>query len=497
MKIKIRGRLMLYFSIALLTLSIVISLLFFVFFSHYNLEHHKAELTERAHRISNIVAQIVFENNSSIPSNQQNTQTRGKYKTGGIGNRLGMYMNILDNLIQGDYWLVDQEMSLITRGNKQSELNLNDLPEGSDLLIEQALNGENAYGEDLSSFLGSRTMTISVPIVISDGTIKGAVLLHEPIQIISNTSKQTLEILLISMPIALLIAFILAAIFSKRLSDPLRKLAKSADQIGKGNYQQKSEINRNDEIGDLAASFDQMASDLHIANQNKIEAEQRRQNFLASISHELRTPITVMRASLEALADGVITEDETVDEYYQQMINESKYLERLVSDLLELSRLQDPDFSIQFENTDLHEICQDALQGMQALAAGKNIKLNYEQHGSNFNILGDYARLRQMIVIILDNAIKFSPKNETINLFLKSTDNKLSIKIQDHGSGIPAEDLPYIFERFHKQTADDNKEGSGLGLAIAHEIAKRHGLVISVESLVGKGSLFVIETASK
>ena len=535
---------MLYFSIALLTLSFVISSLFFIFFSYYNLEHHKIELFDRANRISNIVAQVVFENqqinqvdeddcnntndpyydnqsdhnysnnqgncnsqnnpnrsyrknqkNDPVLPNQQNALMRGKHKTDGIGHRLGIYMNFLDNLMQSDYWLVDQEMALITRGNKQSELNLSDLPDGSDLLIEQALNGESAYGEDLSSFLGSRTMTIAVPIVTSDNAVKGAVLLHEPIQIISNTSKQALKILLISMPIALLIAFVLAAIFSKRLSDPLHKLAKSANKIGKGDYQQRSGIKRNDEIGDLAASFDQMASDLYIANQNKIEAEQRRQNFLANISHELRTPIAVMRASLEALADGVITEDKTIDEYYQQMINESKYLERLVADLFELSRLQDPDFSIQFENTDLHEICQDALEGMRALATEKSIKLNFEKQGSNFSIWGDYARLRQMILIILDNAIKFSPENETVNLILKNVDNKLLIMIQDHGSGIPAEDLPFVFERFHKQTTEENKKGSGLGLAIAREIAKRHDLDISVESSIGKGSLFIIKTA--
>ncbi|MGI6580277.1 MAG: ATP-binding protein [Saccharofermentanales bacterium] len=574
MKIKIRGRLMLYFSIALITLSFVISSLFFILFSHYNSEHHKIELINRANRISNLVAQVVFENqqtnnirevdqnyqsnldnfndfnkpinsdnfdnsdisdnsdksdnpdksdlsnrsdnsdntncnpnnpnnsyhknqkNNPASSNQQNAQMRGKYKTGGIGHGLGVYMKVLDNLIQGDYWLVDQEMALITRGNEQSELNLHDLPEGSDLLIQQALNGKNSYGEDLSAFLGNRTMTVAVPITISDGTIKGAVLLHEPTQFITDTSKQALEILLISMPLALLIAFVLAAIFSKNLSDPLRKLAKSAAKIGQGDYQQRSEIKRNDEIGDLAASFDQMASDLDIANQNKIEAEQRRRNFLANVSHELRTPITVMRASLEALADGVITEDKTIDDYYQQMLNESKYLERLVGDLLELSRLQDPDFLIQFENTDLRDVCQDALQGMQSLATEKSIKLKFKQQGSNFSISGDYARLRQMIIIILDNAIKFSPKNETINLYLKNTDNKLSVMIEDHGSGIPPEDIPFIFERFHKQTTEENKTGSGLGLAIAREIAKRHGLEISIESSIGKGSSFIIETAS-
>ncbi|HHU52815.1 MAG TPA: HAMP domain-containing histidine kinase [Clostridiaceae bacterium] len=544
MIIKIRGRLMLYFSIALITLSFVISSLFFVIFSRFNSEHHRGELIECANRISDIVAQVVFDNpqtdqvieidqnnqnnltnstdpdnsdnsnnlhkpnnpNSSyhknqklnpVSSNQQNAQMRGQYKAGGIGHGLGNYMNVPDNLIQGDYWLVDQEMALITRGNEQSELNLSELPEGSILLIQQALDGNEAYGEDLSTFLGNRTMTAAVPIMISDGSIKGAVLLHEPIQNINDTSRQALGILLISMPTALLISFVLAAIFSKNLSDPLRKLAKSADKIGKGDYLERSNIKRNDEIGDLATSFDQMASDLQIANQNKIEAEQRRQNFLANISHELRTPITVMRASLEALADGIVTEDKTIDEYYRQMLNESKYLERLVSDLLELSRLQDPDFSIQCENIDLREICQDALNGMRTLAAEKSIKLNFEQKGSNFSMSGDYTRLRQMIVIILDNAIKFSPENETIDLLLNSTDQKISMKIQDHGSGIPPEDLPFIFERFHKQTSEENKKGSGLGLAIAQEIAKRHGLEISAESSAGKGSLFIIETASE
>ena len=143
-------------------------------------------------------------------------------------------------------------------------------------------------------------------------------------------------------------------------------------------------------------------------------------DFVANISHELKTPVTVIRGSLEALCDEVVTDSEQIKSYHRQMLNESIYLQRLISDLLDLSKLQNIDFKIEKQELNLCDILSDAIRSAGHLANEKNIEIRQIFDAQSLEVAGDYGRLRQMFLIILDNAVKFSPAGSEINVSLNN-----------------------------------------------------------------------------
>jgi signal transduction histidine kinase len=173
------------------------------------------------------------------------------------------------------------------------------------------------------------------------------------------------------------------------------------------------------------------------------------------------------------------------------MLNESKGLQRLVTDLLDLSRLQNMDFHIETAQVYVCDAVSDAIRSAKSIGEPKNIEFIVEKTTENCTVTGDYDRLRQMFMTILDNAVKFSPQNGKITIKL-SYNNGLNISIKDQGAGIEEEDLPYIFDRFYKTKSVENTNGTGLGLAIANQIAIRHDAQIQVLSQKGEGSEFII-----
>ena len=195
-----------------------------------------------------------------------------------------------------------------------------------------------------------------------------------------------------------------------------------------------------------------------------------------------------MRGSLEALVEEIVSDPETVKEYHKQMLSETLFLLRLVGDLLDLSKLQNTDFAIEKQELSMCYLLDDVVRSVTPLADKKKISINTKTDG-NCKMQGDYGRLRQMLMIVIDNAIKFSPENSNIEIEMK---NRI-LTIKDYGVGIPQEELPNIFERFYKSRSELNKTGTGLGLAIAKQIADRHDIILTVKSEVGKGTEFVFK----
>ena len=154
-------------------------------------------------------------------------------------------------------------------------------------------------------------------------------------------------------------------------------------------------------------------------------------------------------------------------------------MQRLINDLLDLSRLQNTDFPIEKENINLCDVVQDAARASKQLGQKKGVHVDVKLDRNVYLMEGDYGRLRQMLMIFLDNSIKFSHEGGTVELRLLGD----RLTVTDHGSGVKQEDLPYVFERFYKTRGEANKNGSGLGLAIAREIALRHNIKVSMESV--------------
>ncbi len=216
--------------------------------------------------------------------------------------------------------------------------------------------------------------------------------------------------------------------------------------------------------------------------------EQFRKDFVANVSHEFRTPLTVIKGSLEAIVDGTVDQPVDVKRYLERMLSETRSLERLVSDLLELSRLQAGQITIHKEKVHISSLLADAVKSLQTIADKKGIQIDYLQVLNIPPILGDYDRLRQLFVIFLDNAVKYSQENTVVTVELDVGDT-LEITIRDQGYGISELELPYIWDRFYKADKSRKGNGTGLGLAIAKHLVELHNGQVSLQSELGKGTI--------
>ncbi|MDD3269495.1 MAG: ATP-binding protein [Syntrophomonadaceae bacterium] len=448
-----------YFAAALLVFSILIGGVFFVLFKNYTIQLHRADLEKRATGIAQSMAGFMSSNGEQVG--------------------YGAYLRFVKDIAMTDVWIVDRNLNLITRGQgKGKEYVYSDLPADADSVILEVFNGKTAFSENFSTLLNRPTLTVGTPIIGSDRTIIGVVLLHSPIEGINQAIADGFTTLGISILAALLLAFSLSIVFSISFTRPLNRMKTTAMILADGDYAVKTQIKQNDELGDLAVALDMLSERLAQASQQSAKLEQMRRDFVANISHELRTPITVIRGSLEALIDGVVTEPEQVKSYQQQILSETLYLQRLVADLLDLSTLQNTDFAIEKREVNMSAIIDDVNRSMAHIADNKGIRIEVTKDESLQHIWGDYGRLRQMLLILVDNAVKFSPANGVVKL----TQENGTITISDKGIGITEENSPYIFDRFYKSGSEQNKSGSGLGLAIAKQIADRHDISITVES---------------
>jgi len=218
--------------------------------------------------------------------------------------------------------------------------------------------------------------------------------------------------------------------------------------------------------------------------------EKTRRDYVANVSHELRTPLTAVRGLLEPLSDGMITDEETRQRYYKIMLREVIRLSRLITDMLQLSRLQSGTEHMEVTAVDLEELLQDTKQNYQNEAAQRGIRLELNAKGVPY-AMTDSDRVEQLLVILLDNAMHYTPEGGSIMISAaETTGDRILVTVADTGCGIEPEDLPHIFERFFKTDKSRREGGTGLGLSIAKQIIDKLGENIFVESEVGKGTSF-------
>jgi signal transduction histidine kinase len=477
---KITKRLVFFFTATLIVFALIVGSSFLTLFSRQSAEIYKTELERRATTITEAL--------SSYLVNDDTTRGMGHNQLQSVG--FGTYLRLIDDVAMNDVWIVDKNAQTIAVGRGKNQISYSALPEGAVALVAEVFTGEISISESFSSLLGSPSITVGSPIFSPDGNVFAAVLLHAQTQTLTSSAKEGIRILFISLVVALMLSFLIAVLLSKRFTKPLQKMEVTTRQLTNGDYLAQTEIAQDDEIGSLAHHIDILAQKLNIASKESAQLEQLRKDYISSISHELRTPVTVLRGSLEALCDGVVYEPEKVEAYHQEMLSESIHLERMVNDLLELSRLQNPDYIIEKSELNLPDVVEDAVRSIRHIAEGKQIKLVYENPPTTFPITGDYGRLRQMFLIVLDNAVKFSDERQEVEVSVISEKQRCQVSITNYGMGIAREDMPHIFDRFYKSDDEKNRKGTGLGLAIAKHIADRHGIIINVESEQGEITKF-------
>ena len=218
--------------------------------------------------------------------------------------------------------------------------------------------------------------------------------------------------------------------------------------------------------------------------------EQTRRDYVANVSHELRTPLTAMRALIEPLRDGLVKTEEQRQQIYDVVLRETMRLSRLVNDMLELSRLQSGTASLSrsvFAPLPLLDLIHETYS---AYAEDYQQTFVYDVPKDLPNVVGNPDRTQQVLIALLDNAFKYTPEGGTVTLSACTEDQVVRIRVTDTGVGIPAADLPHVFDRFYKVDKSHHSKGTGLGLAIAYEIMKHLGEEMSVTSEPGKGSCF-------
>ena len=396
-------------------------------------------------------------------------------------------MRMIEDIAMGEVWIVDAKTGNIVQGRNEKGQSFSylKLPPNAEETVKKAISGETTTTENFNDYLNENSITVAVPIKNGE-TIEGVVLLHSPVKYMSSALKSGIYTLVFSILAALILAGISAVWLSISFTKPLNKIRNTTTELAKGNYEVTTQVNQNDEIGELAKSIDKLALQLDKSSKESERFEKMRQNFIANISHELRTPITVIRGSIEAICDGIIKDSKQLKDYNEQILSDSIHLQRLVNDLIDLTKLQNTDFSIDKSTINLFEIINDAVRSMKNISTKKGVKINFSLENAieedRYLFVGDYQRIRQMIIIVLDNAIKFSNENQEVDILLKKENNKYELKICDSGRGIDSKNIGKIFNRYHKSNTEENKNGMGLGLAIAKEIAIRHNIEIMVES---------------
>ena len=388
------------------------------------------------------------------------------------------FLRFLYDSTNEDVWIIDINKQVITRQNQN--IVYADLPLEAQLYVEKILENKTSVSQAFNSFLSTSSLTAGSLLYNDQNEVIGVVLLHSPLIDNSSNILVFMSLLLISFLISLLFAYFVAQRLGEMISQPLAQMMQFIQKLAKKQVPDPLSNHRNEEMAKLNQSLNELSILLKDSEIKQAQLDKMRKDLLASVSHELYTPITVLRGFIEAIEDDVIHNPDDIKQSVKTMNNQILLLQHLVSDLLELTRLENPDFSIKKESIDFKQLISDSVEAILPLAHNSQKHITLELY-QTFTLLGDYNRLMQMLFVFLNNAIKYSESNSRV-LIQQDINDWKKIIIIDEGLGISQEDLPYVFDMFYKG-ANATSTSTGLGLAIAKRIADKHFISISLHNI--------------
>ncbi|HEX6035994.1 MAG TPA: ATP-binding protein, partial [Anaerolineales bacterium] len=283
---------------------------------------------------------------------------------------------------------------------------------------------------------------------------------------------------------ATMVAVLLSVYLSRSVIAPVSAMSAATQRIADGRYDERVQVQGEDELAQLGIRFNQMAEKL-----DQVEAMRRR--LIGDVSHELRTPLTAIKGSMEGLIDGVLP---ATEETYQQIHAEADRLNRLVDDLQELSRVEARAYKLDLRPSDLRAVLQTVTKRLASQFEAKHIVLDLALAPDLPRVLADEGRLVQVLTNLLGNALQYTAENGRVSIRAQRTGPHLLVSVQDTGLGILPEHLPHVFDRFYRADASRSRRaggGSGIGLTIARALVEAHGGRIWAESKgEGQGSTF-------
>jgi len=367
------------------------------------------------------------------------------------------------------------------------------LGEGSlpvdEAVLDATLNGQPLW--QTTEVGGTKLRIYSSPLAM-DGRVEGVVQVAASIEQVDQTQRQLVVILVAGSLVAIVLSAGLGALLARAALRPIDEITQAALTISRTeDLRRRLDVSGPaDEVGRLAATFDEM-----LARLETLFTTQRR--FIADVSHELRTPLTTIQGNVDILRRGAAEDPKARQETLAAIEGEVARMSRLVADLLLLARV-DAGIRLESEPVELDTLLLEVYRQARVMSDGVEVRLGHEDQAV---VVGDADRLRQLLLNLVDNALKYTPPGGRVTLSLFRDRDWVRVDVSDTGIGIPAEDLepgpngvPLIFERFYRADPARSRAqgGTGLGLSIAHWIARAHGGQITVASQEGQGSTFSV-----
>lgn len=449
----IKGRLYKQNGIIIISIVLILEAIFLLALRSYYFESTKRQLLNKAYISGSFYNRYLI---------NEKINEKARYILENDSEDSKLYMQVFD---------LNKEMVIDSNGLK-SKKPLHDMD------IIEALEGRNIINITSSRQTSEKIMAVSIPLYHLNN-ISGAL---RYVISIEDIEKMIMRISAIALLIGLgviIIIFLLSSFLAKDITMPIKELTSIAGKMAKGDFSKRAVKRNNDEIGKLSDTLNYMAEEIQRSNSVKNE-------FISSISHELRTPLTAIQGWSEIILSGEVEDSKEEKEGLKIIADEAKRLSGLVEQLLDFSKLESHKVSLDLEKIDINELVEDVYGYFKKRFEQAGIKAGLDLYEMDCKVKGDIDRLKQVLINIIDNAIKFTGEKGTIVIRTFIKEGFVFIDIEDTGIGIPSEEIHKVTEKFYK--GKSKGAGSGIGLAICREIIDLHGGKLHISSVERQGT---------
>ncbi|MFI3174502.1 MAG: HAMP domain-containing sensor histidine kinase [Bacillota bacterium] len=418
----------------------------------------------------------------ALQGKQISEEFANSYRSGDM-TRLSVEMQFVEKYVSARIAVVNNDGIVVLTSPSMDNVKIGNLF-AYPSIRQGVLDGSVIVGEALPSDRGfnEKTMVVGYPLEVGD--MSGIFMCYSMTEMEAYLYTIYEAVVGVSLIVAVA-SFILSYLLSRILYKPLIAMNESAKVIANGNYSQRIQVRRGDEFGQLASSFNNLAQSIQ-------DNDKTRRDFIANVSHDLRSPLTSIQGFLTAMLDGTIPPSKQ-EKYLNIVLDEANRLTRITDSIVDLRFAQSNMISSDMIPFDVNDMMRSVIALMEPQLNGKKIGIKAIYAEKITMVYGDKDKISRVFQNLLNNAIKFSEQNQTIEVETTIVKHeKVMVSITDYGVGIDKEEQKYIFDRFYKAdaTRGEVRDGSGLGLAIAREFLYAHGEEISVKSQPGVGSTF-------
>lgn len=447
---------------------ILLGVIMMVFLSKYWLGENQKMLARNTNAVVAIVEKAVsFESKYEIEFPRDIIET--SLKTYSSNNEINIILADIDGNVFLSSYAIDYTGEEVKKIDSE--------------LVDKIFENPKGYQENstLYGIYNEKYFTVGMPVYTNiDGEVTPAAVAISSIKSSPITSflKEAMEIFFVAAILVIIVCFFFVGLFSYSMVRPIRQMSEAVKAFGSGDFSVRVSVNSEDEIGQLATSFNEMANSLS-------SSEGMRRSFVANVSHELKTPMTTIAGFIDGILDGTIPEKDR-DKYLSIVSVEVKRLSRLVKSMLDLSRIDSGEMRINPKLFDITNIVFTTLLTFEKPIEDKKIEIRGLENAANQEVYGDQDLLHQVVYNLIENAVKFTNIEGHITIAITDSIDRTVVSIENSGAGIEAEELPMIFDRFYKtdKSRSKDKNGMGLGLYIVKTIIQLHGGEITVSSRV-------------